>query len=63
MTGYCNLKEKSLDRCLMGARSGRSPRPVVRQTMALMNALSVLIYCAGGKIEKNEMDWACGAYG
>jgi hypothetical protein len=20
-------------------------------------------YCAGGKVEKNEMDWACGAYG
>ena len=20
-------------------------------------------YCAGDKIEKNEMDWACGAYG
>ena len=20
-------------------------------------------YCAGGKIEKNEMGWACGAYG
>jgi hypothetical protein len=21
------------------------------------------IYCAGDKIEKNEMGWACGAYG
>jgi hypothetical protein len=20
-------------------------------------------YCAGGKIKKNKMDWACGAYG
>ena len=20
-------------------------------------------YCAGDKIEKNEMSWACGAYG
>jgi len=20
-------------------------------------------YCAGNKIEKNEMDWACGEYG
>jgi hypothetical protein len=20
-------------------------------------------YCAGGKIKKNEMGWACGAYG
>jgi len=20
-------------------------------------------YCVGDKIEKNEMDWACGAYG
>jgi len=20
-------------------------------------------YCAGGKIEKNEMGWACGVYG
>jgi hypothetical protein len=28
-------------------------------------SLSVLLtqYCAGGKIKKNEMGWACGAYG
>ena len=23
----------------------------------------LLLYCAGDKIEKNEMGWACGAYG
>ena len=27
------------------------------------NNLLTAIYCAGDKIEKNEMDWACGAYG
>jgi hypothetical protein len=28
-------------------------------------AIGVLLtqYCAGGKIKKNEMGWACGAYG
>ena len=25
--------------------------------------LNDLYCCAGDKIEKNEMDWACGAYG
>jgi hypothetical protein len=25
--------------------------------------LHITQYCAGGKIKKNEMGWACGAYG
>ena len=30
----------------------------------LFNSVSyVFLYCAGDKIEKNEMGWACGAYG
>ena len=28
-----------------------------------MNKLFLMQYCAGDKIEKNEMGWACGAYG
>ena len=38
----------------------------VRQRLGrVMNTHSVLLtqYCAGDKIEKNEMGWACGAYG
>jgi hypothetical protein len=27
------------------------------------NALVITQYCAAGKIKKNEMGWACGAYG
>jgi hypothetical protein len=27
------------------------------------NAVPLTQYCAGGKIKKNEMGWACGAYG
>jgi hypothetical protein len=41
--GYCKLKEEALDRCLLGARCRRRHGPVVRQTMELMNALSVLM--------------------
>jgi len=25
--------------------------------------LKTMLFCAGDKIEKNEMGWACGAYG
>ena len=25
--------------------------------------ISIGFYCVGDKIEKNEMGWACGAYG
>jgi len=28
-----------------------------------LNIFLVTQYCAGDKIEKNEMGWACGAYG
>ena len=43
MRVYCKLKEEVLDRCLLGARCGRSCGPVVRQTVELMNTLPVLI--------------------
>jgi len=43
MRGYCKLKEEALDSSVLGARCGRSHGPVVRQTMELMNAFSVLI--------------------
>jgi hypothetical protein len=37
------------------------------ETAFKMSMLSVFVlltqYCAGGKIKKNEMGWACGAYG
>ena len=36
-SGYCHLKEESLDRTLWRARFGRSYRPVVRQTAKSMN--------------------------
>ena len=29
----------------------------------LNNFVILTKYCAGDKIEKNEMGWACGAYG
>jgi len=28
-----------------------------------MNYIKLAQYCAGDKIEKNEVGWACGAYG
>ena len=28
-----------------------------------LNDLYCTLYCAGDKIEKNEMGWTCGAYG
>jgi hypothetical protein len=33
--------------------------------MGVVRKGSVLLtqYCGGGKIKKNEMGWACGAYG
>ena len=43
MRVHCKLKEEVLDRCLLGARCGRSCGPVVRQTVELMNTLPVLI--------------------
>jgi hypothetical protein len=45
--GYCKFKEEALDRSLLGACCGRSHGSVVRQTMELMNALSVLGACGG----------------
>jgi len=38
----------------------------ILQALTLLNGLNIhllQIYCAGDKIEKNEMGWACGAYG
>ena len=34
-----------------------------RNVMGKVRTILLTQYCAGGKIEKNEMDGACGAYG
>jgi len=37
-----------------------------RHLICSINTLEMALltqYCAGDKIEKNEMGWACGAYG
>ena len=42
------------------------PRGTLWATPGLLRDSFTLLltqYCAGGKIEKNEMDGACGAYG
>jgi len=38
---------------------------IAQADISLETSRSVLLiqYCAGDKIEKNEMGWACGAYG
>jgi hypothetical protein len=42
-----------------------SPHPYAphAQPISFFSILSLAQYCAGDKIEKNEMGWACGAYG
>ena len=36
---------------------------VTEERRRLHNEKLLTQYCAGDKIEKNEMGWACGAYG
>ena len=36
---------------------------VSRGSIAQNSKVLLTQYCAGDKIEKNEMGWACGAYG
>jgi len=42
---------------------------IVRNVIIIIIIIVVIVivlltqYCAGDKIEKNEMGWACGAYG
>jgi len=33
------------------------------RSVLLLGFVLLTQYCAGDKIEKSEMDWACGAYG
>ena len=46
-------------------RRAQPTRCKVSQFVSIRRSTSVLLtqYCAGDKIEKNEMGWACGAYG
>ena len=39
------------------------PCSCVTPTKYVSNVVVAHLYCAGNKIEKNEMGWACGAYG
>ena len=50
---------------LMSARAKRWWSDIDRIYVFCMDTRSVLLtqYCAGGKIEKNEMGGACGGYG
>ena len=38
------------------------PAVVLLSAVSLTQILYLTQYCAGDKIEKNEMGWACGAY-
>jgi len=52
-------------RRIFGPRRGEVTGEWRRLHNEVLNDLFVLLtqYCAGDKIEKNEMGWACGAYG
>ena len=41
----------------------REPANYVTKTWRFVLFVLLTQYCAGDKIEKNEMGWACGAYG
>ena len=52
-------EERGVYRVLVGKLEGK--RPLVRSRRRWVFVLTQ--YCAGDKMEKNEMGWACGAYG
>ena len=44
-------------------RNFRHPVTPELQLVTCQSSVLLTQYCAGDKIEKNEMGWACGAYG
>ena len=65
--GYRTNHGKNLNLIYIFYRSNQSPVMLpcscVTPTKYVSNVVVAHLYCAGNKIEKNEMGWACGAYG
>jgi hypothetical protein len=59
------VKEISNKYCIRNTVAQKMYNTIFLCRLLYLNLRKVKVgkYCAGGKIKKNEMGWACGAYG
>ena len=65
---YLRKNENTMNQFISSLKNSRKctiqlgGRSYIRFSLSLVSLGNFIQYCAGDKIEKNEMGWACGAY-